>query len=87
MALNTRMGHISALASFFQETAAWNYPDVPGRLLISPGDMPKRPHRVPRFIPQDELGFPISFTKFWGLSKIDSLQADMMSHLISPATG
>jgi integrase len=55
MALNTRMGHISALASFFQETAAWNYPDVPGRLLISPGDMPRRPHRVPRFIPQEEL--------------------------------
>jgi integrase len=55
MALNTRMGHISALASFFQETAAWNYPDVPGRLLISPGDMPRRPHRVPRFIPEEEL--------------------------------
>ncbi len=32
------------------------------------------------------MGFPISFAKFRGLSKIDSLQADMVSHLISPAT-
>ena len=55
MALNTRIGHISALAVFFRQTAAWGFDDVPGRPLIGPGDTPRRPHRVPRFIPDDEL--------------------------------
>jgi len=55
MALNTRIGHISALAVFFRQTAAWGFDDVPGRPLLGPGDTPRRPHRVPRFIPDDEL--------------------------------
>jgi integrase len=55
MAPNTRIGHISALAMFFRQTAAWGFADVPGRPLLGPGDTPRRPHRVPRFIPADEL--------------------------------
>jgi len=55
MAPNTRIGHISALAMFFRQTAAWGFDDVPGRPLLGPGDTPRRPHRVPRFIPADEL--------------------------------
>jgi integrase len=55
MAPNTRIGHISALAMFFRQTAAWGFDDVPGRPLVGPGDTPRRPHRVPRFIPADEL--------------------------------
>jgi integrase len=55
MAPNTRIGHISALAVFFRQTAAWGFDDVPGRPLLGPGDTPRRPHRIPRFIPADEL--------------------------------
>jgi integrase len=55
MAPNTRIGHISALAVFFRQTAAWGFDEVPGRPLLGPGDTPRRPHRVPRFIPADEL--------------------------------
>jgi integrase len=55
MAPNTRIGHISALAMFFRQTAAWGFDEVPGRPLLGPGDTPRRPQRVPRFIPADEL--------------------------------
>jgi integrase len=51
----TRIGRISGLSQLFQETAAWQYDDVPGRALISIGDAPKAPQRVPRFIPDHEL--------------------------------
>ena len=51
----SRAGHVSALASFFRETAAWGWADVPGRPLVGAGDMPRRPERVPRYIPDDEL--------------------------------
>ena len=55
MALSTRSGYTSALAGFFRQTAAWGFDDVPGQPLIGPGDSPRRLHRVPRFIPDDEL--------------------------------
>jgi integrase len=55
MAINSRAGHISALAMFFRQTAAWTYPDVPGHPLLGPGDMPRRPYRIPRFIPEADL--------------------------------
>jgi site-specific recombinase XerC len=40
---------------FFRDTAAWEWPDVPGRPLLGVGDRPKTPCHVPRFIPADEL--------------------------------
>jgi integrase len=55
LCLTSRASHISALAMFFRQTAAWNFPDVPGRPLLGPGDMPRRPLCVPRFIPDEEL--------------------------------
>jgi integrase len=51
----TRSARLSALASFFRDTAAWGWEDVPGRPLLTPGDLPKRLHRMPRYIPADEL--------------------------------
>lgn len=51
----TRSSRLSALSSFFRETAAWSWDDVPGRPLLTPGDLPRRPHRMPRYIPADEL--------------------------------
>jgi len=55
LCLTSRASHISALAMFFRQTAAWNFQDVPGRPLVGPSDMPRRPTRVPRFIPDEEL--------------------------------
>ncbi len=46
---------LSCLSIFFRETAAWGWEDVPGRPLLGPGDLPKTPLRVPRYIPADEL--------------------------------
>jgi hypothetical protein len=51
----TRRGRLSAVSSFFRETAAWGWDDVPGRPLLTPGDLPKRPQRIPRYIPADQL--------------------------------
>lgn len=50
-----RRGHISAISLFFRNTAAWEWEGVPGRALLGPGDSPRMPMRVPRFIPADEL--------------------------------
>ncbi|WP_433259708.1 tyrosine-type recombinase/integrase (plasmid) [Streptosporangium sp. CA-135522] len=55
LSAKTRVGRISALSQLFQETVAWQYDDVPGRALITVGDAPKVPQRVPRFIPDHEL--------------------------------
>ncbi|MCA1678220.1 MAG: site-specific integrase [Actinobacteria bacterium] len=51
----SRIGRASALSMFFRDTAAWQWPDVPGHPLLGVGDRPKAPMRVPRFIPADEL--------------------------------
>jgi integrase len=51
----SRIQRISGLGQFFRDTAAWQWDDVPGHSLIGPGDSPKSPIKVPRFIPDDEL--------------------------------
>jgi hypothetical protein len=51
----SRIGQTSALSMFFRDTAAWQWPDVPGHALLGAGDRPKAPTRVRRFIPADEL--------------------------------
>jgi integrase len=51
----SRIGRTSALSMFFRDTAAWQWPDVPGHALLGAGDRPRAPTRVPRFIPADEL--------------------------------
>ncbi len=56
LAANTKRGLLSVLAVFFQDVAAWGWPDVPGHPLLGAGDLPKMPRRVPRYIPEDELG-------------------------------
>jgi integrase len=53
--ISTRRGRLSAVSSFFRETAAWGWDDVPGRPLLTPGDLPRPPRRIPRYIPADEL--------------------------------
>lgn len=51
----SRKQRVSGLSQLFRETAAWQYDDVPGYALITVGDAPKAPQRVPRFIPDHEL--------------------------------
>ncbi len=46
---------LSALSTFFRETAAWGYDDVPGRPLLGAGDLPRMPLNIPRYIPEGEL--------------------------------
>lgn len=52
----SRVQRISGLSQFFRDTASWDWDDVPGRALIGSGDAPKLPAKIPRFIPDDELG-------------------------------
>jgi integrase len=51
----SRIRLTSGVGQFFRDTAAWEWDGVPGRPLIGPGDAPKQPIRVPRFIPDDQL--------------------------------
>lgn len=51
----TRRSVITLLARFVNETAAWGWSDVPGRVLFTRGDIPKVPKTLPRFIPDHEL--------------------------------
>ena len=55
LALTTRRSVITLLTRFVNETAAWQWDDVPGRVLFTRGDIPKIPRSLPRFIPDHEL--------------------------------
>lgn len=51
----TRRSVVTLLARFVNETAAWGWHDVPGRVLFTRGDIPKVAKTLPRFIPDHEL--------------------------------
>ena len=67
--LNTRLGMFTSqplassskwvimtkVAQFFREVSYWGWEDVPIRPLLLPGELPKRPLRIPRYIPEPEL--------------------------------
>ena len=55
LALTTRRSVITLLTRFVNETAAWQWVDVPARVLFTRGDIPKIPRSLPRFIPDDQL--------------------------------
>ena len=55
LAKTTRRSVVTLLARFVNETAAWQWDDVPGRVLFVRGDIPKTPRTLPRFIPDHEL--------------------------------
>lgn len=55
LAMTTRRSVVTLLARFVNETAAWRWDDVPGRVLFVRGDIPKTPRTLPRFIPDHEL--------------------------------
>lgn len=51
----TRRVMLGSLSVFFRDTAAWEWEEVPGRALLLPGDRPRLPDRVPRYIPEEQL--------------------------------
>ena len=55
LAMTTRRSVVTLLARFVNETAAWQWNDVPARVLFARGDIPKTPRTLPRFIPDHEL--------------------------------
>jgi len=54
MSVRTKESYLSGLSVFCRETAAWGWDNVPGRPLLGRGELPKIPHRVPRYIPDEE---------------------------------
>jgi len=52
----SRIQRVSGLSQLFRDTAAWEYADVPGYAPLNARDAPKQTMRVPRFIPDHELG-------------------------------
>jgi len=51
----SKLRRLSVLSVFFRDVAAWGWEDVPHRPVVGPGDLPRVPERVPRYIPEDEL--------------------------------
>lgn len=55
LSVQTRRDRVCGLGQFFRDAAAWGWEGVPARPLIDHRDLPRRPERVPRYIPADEL--------------------------------
>ena len=67
--LNTRVGAVTKrpltiaskreiigrLVQFFLELAQWGWEDAPTSAPLLEADIPKLPHRIPRYIPEDQL--------------------------------
>jgi integrase len=51
----SRRGQLSRLSVFLEDIATWGWEDAPQRPLFVKGDLPKRPQRIPRYIPEQEL--------------------------------
>jgi len=51
----SKRGRLAGLAVFFRDVAAWRWEDVPAYPVVAPGDLPKIPQRVPRYVPEAEL--------------------------------
>jgi integrase len=51
----SRRGQLSRLSVFLADIATWGWEDAPQRPLLLKGDLPKRPQRIPRYIPDQEL--------------------------------
>lgn len=56
LSLTHRRTTITLISSFVNETASWQWEDVPGRVLFTRADIPKTPMTLPRFLPDHELG-------------------------------
>jgi integrase len=55
LTIGTRRVTISHISAFLRDASLHGWPDAPLRPLLSRGDLPKMPQRLPRFVPRDEL--------------------------------
>ena len=55
LSITARRARAGAVARFLADGAAWDWPNFPTRPLLDPSDLPRLAHRVPRFIPDDQL--------------------------------
>jgi integrase len=55
LSITARRARAGAAARFLADGAAWGWPNFPSRPLLDPNDLPRLAHRVPRFIPENEL--------------------------------
>lgn len=53
--VDTRISRLSGLSVMFHDATAWGWPDAPIRPIIGSRDLPRRPQRMPRFIPSGDL--------------------------------
>lgn len=56
LTVESKITRLSSLSVFFQDTTAWGWEEAPLRPLLGARDLPKRPKRIPRYIPADQLG-------------------------------
>lgn len=56
LSLDVQLQRLCGLSVMFHDTTAWEWPDAPRRPIIGSRDLPKRPTRLPRFIPAEQLG-------------------------------
>lgn len=55
LSLESKLTRLSSLSVFFQDATAWGWEEAPSRPLLGARDLPKRPKRIPRYIPADQL--------------------------------
>ena len=53
--VDTQLSRLSSLSVMFHDTTAWGWSDGPARPILGSRDLPKRPTRLPRFIPSEQL--------------------------------
>ncbi len=53
--VDTRISRLSGLSVMLHDATAWEWPGAPLRPVLGPRDFPKRPNRMPRFIPGADL--------------------------------
>jgi integrase len=56
VSITSRRARAGTVARFLSDGAAWGWESFPTRPVLDVRDLPRLPHRVPRFIPADELG-------------------------------
>src|SRR5258708_10315374 len=55
LTIESRITRLSSLSVFFRDAVAWGWEEAPTRPLLGARDLPKRPKRIPRYIPADQL--------------------------------
>lgn len=55
LSLDVQLQRLCGLSVMFHDAAAWGWADAPLRPIIGSRDLPKRPTRLPRFIPAEQL--------------------------------